>query len=229
MRVQDAVARRLRRDLVVTADPMVGEQAAYLELRRELLRRNCREELIDSQLDELQAWTAQLASTFPVDPGALVRPAAEGEYHELEDTEEADDPKDNGDEEDVLPPAPPTPPLKPEEVVEQPPPLPVSDVPQGLPDTGYVVSLSRSDWRRLHRIGGCARHPGVHYLRYELLGDEKPKPEEYDDFCRQCWRTGGPDEASDEEDSESEPEEGDAPLLVDEPGEPGAPGAAEDF
>ena len=86
------------------------------------------------------------------------------------------------------------------------------------------MSISKSEWRRLHRLGGCSRHPGVHYLQFELLGDERPKPEEYDDFCRQCWRSGGPDEGTDDEDSETDPEVEEAPLLVDEPYTPGMPG-----
>ena len=110
-----------------------------------------------------------------------------------------------------------------------PPPLPVLDGPQVPPASGYVVSLPRSDWRRLHRLGGCARHPGVHYLRYELLGDERPKPEEYDDFCRQCWKSGGPDEGTDDEDSETDQEDEEAPLLVDEPLVSGVQGAFADF
>ena len=80
--------------------------------------------------------------------------------------------------------------------------------------SGYVVSLSRSDWRRVHRIGGCTRRPGVHYLRFELVGDDKPKPEDYDDFCRQCWKSGGPDEDTDEEESETEPADDDETILV---------------
>jgi len=67
----------------------------------------------------------------------------------------------------------------------------------------------------------------VHYLRYELLGEERPRPDAYDDFCRQCWPTGGPEEDSEEEESESEPEEGDAPLLVDAASAPGSAGDAE--
>jgi len=80
-----------------------------------------------------------------------------------------------------------------------------------------VVSISRSDWRRLHRIGGCARHPGIHYLQYELLGAGKPQPEDYDDYCRQCWKSGGPEESSGGEESETEHEEEDAPLLTEGP------------
>jgi len=50
-------------------------------------------------------------------------------------------------------------------------------------------------------------------LRFELLGDAKPTPEMYDDHCRQCWRSGGPAEESDEDESETEPEEDDTPLV----------------
>jgi len=87
----------------------------------------------------------------------------------------------------------------------------------GPPTAGYVVSLSRTNWRRLHRIGGCSRHPGVHYLRFELLGLERPQPDDYDDYCRQCWKSGAPEEPSDDEDSETDQEDGEAPLLVEEP------------
>jgi len=99
----------------------------------------------------------------------------------------------------------------------------------GPPTAGYVVSLSRTGWRRLHRIGGCSRHPGVHYLRFELLGLERPKPDDYDDFCRQCWKSGAPEEPSDDEDSETDQEEGDAPLLVEEPAAALVPGALADI
>jgi len=224
MRVQVTVARRVRRDLAVFADPLAGEQAAYLEMRRELLKRNFGEELIDGQLDELQAWTAQLVSDAPELPVMLLRGDEKAPLDGV-DGEEVEAQEDVEAEEAVLLPAPPTPLVVVDAEREPGPPLPVQDTPPGLPSSGFVVSLSRSDWRRLHRFGGCPRHPGVHYLRYELLGEERPRPDAYDDFCRQCWRTGGPEDDSEEEESESEPEEGDAPLLVE---ETGAPGAAED-
>jgi len=217
MRVQSTVARRIRLDLAALVDPVVGEQAAYLEMRRELLRRNFSEAQIDGQLDELQAWTVQLAADVQAVPGEPARCDDE----ELKDVPEADvgaEPVEDRELDDAeRPPAPPTPPLPQKEEPEEQPPLPVLDEHPGLPESGYVVSLSRSDWRRLHRLGGCTRHPGVHYLRYELLGEDRPRPEDYDDYCRQCWRSGGPEEESDVEDSESEPEEGDAPLLIEEP------------
>jgi len=229
MRVQAAVARRVRHDLATAADPLVGEQAAYLELRRELLRRNFREELIVDQLDELQAWTAQLASDIPVGSGGQEQLVIEELEDVLGELPEAEVEKDVEDEEAARSPAPPTPPVCPESGPEPPPPLPVHDEPHGLPESGYVVSLSRSGWRRLHRLGGCTRHPGVHYLRFELLGEERPRPEDYDDHCKQCWRSGGPEVESDEEESESEPEEGDAPLLIDEPAGGEDPGVEVDL
>jgi len=58
-------------------------------------------------------------------------------------------------------------------------------------EQGYVVSLGKRDWRRLHYIGGCSRLPGVHYLRFEFLGAERPSPEQCDDVCRQCWGAKG--------------------------------------
>ena len=73
-----------------------------------------------------------------------------------------------------------------------------------IPEVGFVVSIAKSGWRRLHRLGGCARHPGVHYLNYELLGLDRPDVGMYADFCRQCWRGSDPQEPSDEEDSDSE-------------------------
>jgi len=204
----------------------VGEQAAYLEMRRELLRRNFSEGTIDGQLDELQAWTAQLVADAPEGLAAPQRDPVEVPLDALDDGA-AEGLKDPDATLVEPPPAPPTPPSGAEEARAPAPPLPVQDSQPGLPASGFVVSLSRTGWRRLHRLGGCTRHPGVHYLRFELLGEERPRPEDYDDFCRQCWRSGGPEEDSEEEESESEPEEGDAPLLVDEAVESGAAGVAE--
>jgi len=229
MKVQSTVARRLRGDLGGPVVNMVGEQAAYLEMRRELLRRSFGERAIDDQLDALQAWAAQLAT--PIAGGSAGSELLEVAHVVLG----VDVPEELGAAAEVPDPeaerlaASPTPPLVPEEVGSVPPPLPVREDPRAQPASGYVVSLSKSDWRRLHRIGGCARHPGVHYLRFELLGDERPKPDEYDDYCRQCWKSGGPDEGTDEEESETDLEEEEAPLLVDEPHVPGEQGVFGSF
>ncbi len=61
---------------------------------------------------------------------------------------------------------------------------------------GYVISItSKTKFRRLHYVGRCHRHPGVHYQDYEWMGTELPAATEYDDHCRQCWKAGGPPEA----------------------------------
>ncbi len=58
---------------------------------------------------------------------------------------------------------------------------------------GYVVSISSGRrLRRLHKLGLCYRKPGIHYLRYEELGNVLPSPELYDDYCRDCWKADAP-------------------------------------
>jgi len=214
LRVQTEVALRLRRDLAGPVEDVTGEQAAFLEMRRELLRRGFSPQLIDGQFDEMGAWTAQLAAAVPVEKSSPALPGA------LEDGPGAEvaacgAEADEGHGEDgaaVV--APPTPPAVPGEAVPKPPPLPLAEAGAGPPESGYVVSISKSDWRRLHRLGGCSRHPGIHYLQFELLGAGKPRPEDYDDYCRQCWKAGTPEESSGEDESETEQEEEDVPLLA---------------
>jgi len=226
MRAQETVATRLRRDFDRAGAAIVGEQAAFLEMRRELIKRRFAEDDIADQMDAFQAWTAQLADapvpSVPALPfGGLEAPGLEVDDDDGDATPaEAVEPGEGCSE------APPTPPVEPAGSPSAGPVLPVAPTPEDPPVSGFVVSLSKSDWRRLHRIGGCARHPGVHYLRFEWLGDAKPGPEAYDDFCRQCWRTGGPDEGSDEDESETEIEDVEEPLLVEEPDALAAFGAA---
>jgi len=70
-------------------------------------------------------------------------------------------------------------------------PVEVPDVILPATERGYVISLGKKDWRRLHYLGGCSRVPGVHYLRFELLGEAQPPEDAYDDYCGQCWGTHG--------------------------------------
>jgi len=216
-RVQSVVARRLRADLGSGSSVLLGEQSAYLEMRRELLRRKFEEKQIDDHFDELQAWTAQLAAERQ-EGACLWSAPVSGIACPVESLPLGEVAADEDEAvEERGPAASPTPPCLPAEAALVAPPLPVEDASQGPPTAGYVVSLSRTDWRRLHRIGGCTRHPGVHYLRFELLGLERPAPDAYDDFCRQCWKTGAPEEPSDDEDSETDQEEDEVPLLVEDP------------
>jgi len=216
-RVQACVARRLRADIGSGSSVFLGEQSAYLEMRKELLRRKFEEKLIDDHFGELQAWTVQLAAECPEGAGLWDGPVSVIACP-VEDLQLGEDaPVEEEDGEERGPAASPTPPCLPAGSAPADPQLPIEDASQGPPTAGYVVSLSRTDWRRLHRIGGCSRHPGVHYLKFELLGLERPAPDAYDDFCRQCWKTGAPEEPSDDEDSETDQEEDEAPLLVEDP------------
>ena len=74
-------------------------------------------------------------------------------------------------------------PLKPEEEQDE------ELVPRS--ERGYVVSIGKKDWKRLHYLGGCSRLPGIHYLNYEFLGEAQPLEDQYDDICRQCWGPRG--------------------------------------
>jgi len=214
LRVQTEVALRLRRDLAGPVEDVAGEQAAYLEMRRELLRRGFSPQLIDAQFDEMGAWTAQLAAAVPFEkPSPAVPGAVEEEPGADVAACGAEDEVEPGEEAAAVA-APPTPPAVPGGAVPETPPLPLAEAGAGPPESGYVVSISKSGWRRLHRLGGCSRHPGVHYLQFELLGAGKPRPEDYDDYCRQCWRAGTPEESSGEDESETEQEVEDEPLLA---------------
>jgi len=158
VRVQEAVAASVRKDLAGDSVDIIGEQAAYLDLRRELMRRGHDEGMISEQFDTMQAWTYQLAES-PIEHGlqgwSRVEPVevadGSGKAGEVEDGAAAEDEGPEGGS------APPTPPCLPGAAEEAPPRLPVDEQPEAPPTSGFVVSLSKTDWRKLHRIGGCAR------------------------------------------------------------------------
>ena len=57
----------------------------------------------------------------------------------------------------------------------------------------FVVSISaKQRVRRLHQVGSCWMTPGVDYKEYEVLGQSPPSAEQFDQFCKLCWRGGGP-------------------------------------
>ena len=160
MRVQSDVALRLRRDLAGSAEAVAGEQAAYLEMRRELLRRGFGASIIDEQFDYMQAWTEQLSGMVPLELEAPGMPEVQGGAHVTGEFGKAAASGEEPGEASALDAAPPTPPAMPGAVTVSPPQLPLEDVAPGLPETGYVASLSRTDWRRLHRLGGVLPSPG---------------------------------------------------------------------
>ena len=85
---------------------------------------------------------------------------------------------------------------------------PLADGPEigRLPTHGtYVLSVvGRSERKTLHRIGECHRVPGLHYSKFEVLGDEPPKAEEFHQACQICFPRGIEAEgrSSDESDAE---------------------------
>ena len=57
----------------------------------------------------------------------------------------------------------------------------------------FVVSISsKRRVRRLHQVGSCWMTPGVDYKDFQVLGQGAPSAEQFDQFCKLCWRDGGP-------------------------------------
>lgn len=86
---------------------------------------------------------------------------------------------------------------------------------------GYYVSIRpRSGYRRLHLLGACGKRPGIDYALYEYLGERCPSSDEYHDWCKHCWRAGGPvtvydseEESSSSSSASSTPGQGVAPDV----------------
>ena len=225
--IQTRVAEQVRRELADGQAELLGEDAAYLELRKELLRRGRDLQQIEQQEALFRAWTSRvlISPVHDEDPQAPVE--------DVEDFGE-EDPASDATPDDAEPGFVPAGPGgavargsdEPAEVlpIEDPPLAPSSPAKvlvslEGILADGYVVSISKKKWRRLHRIGGCTRHPGVHYLEFELLGRARPTYDMYDDHCRQCWREGTPDDDTDEVETNSEDEESEAPDPLPSTGE----------
>ena len=68
---------------------------------------------------------------------------------------------------------------------------------------GYSISITKAKIRRLHYIGRCPRIPFVDYLDAELWDLERPSPEHYHGFCRQCFGKDDPAWADIQESSAS--------------------------
>ena len=87
----------------------------------------------------------------------------------------------------------------------------------GPKDGDYVVSVSlKSKHRCLHRVKSCFRVPGVHYRGFMNHGEEMPIDDEYDEICKDCWKTEGAakeDEDDDESSSSSHAKDGEGPKA----------------
>lgn len=55
----------------------------------------------------------------------------------------------------------------------------------------YVVStVGRTSRQTLHRVGECHRVPGVHFSKFEVMGDDPPDPTMYHHACMICFPRG---------------------------------------
>ena len=52
----------------------------------------------------------------------------------------------------------------------------------------YVSFTLKKRFARLHRMGGCHRTPGKDVRNFLFMNSIHE--ENWDDFCRQCWRLG---------------------------------------
>ena len=68
----------------------------------------------------------------------------------------------------------------------------------------YILSVvGRSRTKTLHRMGECHRVPGVHYSKFEVVGDNPPAASQFHRSCLVCFPRGtgaGEDESSGEAD-----------------------------
>ena len=82
----------------------------------------------------------------------------------------------------------------------------------------YVLSIvCRGQTKTLHRIGECHRVPGIHYSRFEVVGDNPPPASEFHRSCRLCFPRGtGAGEESSGEAEDGEVSSSDSSTSVEE-------------
>ena len=69
----------------------------------------------------------------------------------------------------------------------------------------YILSVvGRSQRKTLHRMGECHRLPGVHYHKFEIVGEEPPLESEFHQTCQICFPRGAGLDAEDSEESDAE-------------------------
>ena len=65
--------------------------------------------------------------------------------------------------------------------------LALEDEDPEVPSAGYVVAKTqRGSFRRVHRVGGCKRIPGEHFLDWECF-DTLPPAYSYNARCLHCF------------------------------------------
>ncbi len=146
------------------SDP-VGEATLMERLQDHLTRRDVPEEERDRITRALSAFTDQPAK------GILWAAEASADPPPSATTEVPTEPRPSGSSSDPPPEADWT----------------ATDL-QKVPE-GYIISISsKKRIRRLHLMGACHMLPGIDYTNYVVIGDKCPSNDQYDDYCRHCWR-----------------------------------------
>ncbi len=161
--MQRTVANIIKAHLGMS-DP-IGEVTIMEHLRDHMARRSVPEEEVGRITRALSAFTDQPAK------GVLWAAEASGDHQPSASTEVATVPRPSGSSTDPPPEADWT----------------ATDL-QKVPE-GYIVSISsKKRIRRLHLMGACHMMPGIDYTNYIVIGDQCPSNDQYDDYCRHCWR-----------------------------------------
>lgn len=88
-----------------------------------------------------------------------------------------------------------------------------------IPLGTYVMSVvGRGNRKTLHRVGECHRVPGLHYARFEVVGNEPPCTDTFRQSCSVCFPRGlaeGGEESS-EDWNEEDVSSSDSSLSVEE-------------
>ena len=64
---------------------------------------------------------------------------------------------------------------------------PATEAPAYQPLAPYLVAVGKGNVRRLHRGDGCWKAKALAFREYEILEDEPPSQDKYDQYCRKCW------------------------------------------
>ena len=141
---------------------------------------------IEWQLGTLTEANPKLAITLPsLSPEELLKGAAEGplldeEAREAEDTEtESGDP--SGDET----------PTEDRHTVAADQARECLEPESKTTPEGFVVSVTKGGFRRLHFVGACRLVPGEDYHKYEEYGELLPPAGVFNARCRWCFQDGG--------------------------------------
>ena len=70
--------------------------------------------------------------------------------------------------------------------------VPATEGPAYQPLAPYLVAVGRGNVRRLHRGDGCWKSKALAFREYEILEEEPPSQEKYEQYCRKCWPHSSP-------------------------------------